>query len=370
LLRNKASAARPPALKPVPAAVAAAPVESGPATVESLGQQLRQVLPTRRLHSVSLCDREANVLWLSEGALGPDEHVLVVEALEVLATDTSLAIHESATEDGRLALFLPVRTPTADLVGIAMILADSKSISDDTLERMSAAPVRAIILRLAVLLKPSQPRPPSQPREPSELSEAEAAASVELSDMPGAPEVEAALAAVPAAPLMSAEEVDQFLEFEMPDEKPEKPLPPLRDIPVARPAPSVRLPPPTEAADSDMLSLELLDEPPGLPPPALLLRGLHLRGQRRPERLLPQPAVPQSRRSPRRRPLQGRRTRRPYPPRRLLPRTPRPMRTCSSMCCPSASCAPAARRAASRSWRALRAACATRRPRMRWCCSD
>jgi EAL domain-containing protein (putative c-di-GMP-specific phosphodiesterase class I) len=266
LLRNKASAARPPALKPVPAAVAAAPVESGPATVESLGQQLRQVLPTRRLHSVSLCDREANVLWLSEGALGPDEHVLVVEALEVLATDTSLAIHESATEDGRLALFLPVRTPTADLVGIAMILADSKSISDDTLERMSAAPVRAIILRLAVLLKPSQPRPPSQPREPSELSEAEAAASVELSDMPGAPEVEAALAAVPAAPLMSAEEVDQFLEFEMPDEKPEKPLPPLRDIPVARPAPSVRLPPPTEAADSDMLSLELLDEPPPAPP--------------------------------------------------------------------------------------------------------
>jgi EAL domain-containing protein (putative c-di-GMP-specific phosphodiesterase class I) len=224
------------------------------------------VLPTRRLHSVSLCDREANVLWLSEGALGPDEHVLVVEALEVLATDTSLAIHESATEDGRLALFLPVRTPTADLVGIAMILADSKSISDDTLERMSAAPVRAIILRLAVLLKPSQPRPPSQPREPSELSEAEAAASVELSDMPGAPEVEAALAAVPAAPLMSAEEVDQFLEFEMPDEKPEKPLPPLRDIPVARPAPSVRLPPPTEAADSDMLSLELLDEPPPAPP--------------------------------------------------------------------------------------------------------
>jgi len=263
LLRNKASAARPPALKPVPAAAAAVPVESGPATVESLGQQLRQVLPTRRMHSVSLCDREANVLWLSEGALGPDEHVLVVGALEVLATDTSLVIHEMATEDGRLALFLPVRTPTADLVGIAMILADSKSIGDETLERLSAAPVRAIILRLAVLLKPSQPNPPSKPSRPSEP---ETAPSEELSDMPGAPEVEAALAALPAAPLMSPEEVDQFLEFDIPDEKPEKPLPPLRDIPVARPAPSVRLPPPTEAAESDMLSLELLDETPPAPP--------------------------------------------------------------------------------------------------------
>jgi EAL domain-containing protein (putative c-di-GMP-specific phosphodiesterase class I) len=237
-------------MKPVPAAPVPAPVESGPATVESLGQQLRQVLPTRRLHSVSLCDHEANVLWLSEGALGPDEHVLVVEALNVLATDTSLHIHEMGTEDGRLALFLPVRAPTADLVGIAMILADAKSLGDDTLERMSAAPVRAIMLRLAVLLKPA---PAAQPARRVE------------SGLPDEPDVEAALAAVPAVPLMSPEEVDQILEFDLPEEKPAKPLPPLRDIPVARPAPAVRLPPPTEAGDADMLSLELLDEPTPAP---------------------------------------------------------------------------------------------------------
>ena len=239
-------------MKPVPAAPVPAPVESGPATVESLGQQLRQVLPTRRLHSVSLCDHEANVLWLSEGALGPDEHVLVVEALNVLASDTSLPIHERGTEDGRLALFLPVRAPTAELVGIAMILADAKSLGDDTLERMSAAPVRAIMLRLAVLLKPA--------------AAAEPARRVE-SGLPDEPDVEAALAAVPVVPLMSPEEVDQILEFDLPEEKPAKPLPPLRDIPVARPAPAVRLPPPTEAGDADMLSLELLDEP--TPPPAV-----------------------------------------------------------------------------------------------------
>jgi EAL domain-containing protein (putative c-di-GMP-specific phosphodiesterase class I) len=248
LLRNKASAARPPALKPVPATPAAAPVQSGPATVESLGQQLRQALPARRLHSVSLCDHEANVLWLSEGALGPDEHVLVVEALELLAADPSLNVHEMGTEDGRLALFLPMRTPTAALAGVAMILADSKTLSDDTLERMSAAPVRAIMLRLAMLLKPQAAAPPAPPATAAE------------SDIPDAPDVEAALAALPAAPLMSAQEVDQMLEFDLPEEKPEKPLPPLRDIPVARPAPAMRLAPPTQSADGDMLSLEMLDE--------------------------------------------------------------------------------------------------------------
>ena len=265
MLRNKASAARPPALKPVPAAPAPARVESGPATVESLGQQLRQVLPTRRLHSVSLCDHEANVLWLSEGALGPDEHSLVVEALEVLATDTSVNIHEMGTEDGRLALFLPVRTPTADLVGIAMILGDAKSLGDDTLERMSAAPVRSIMLRLAVLLKPTS--------SPAVSVDAPTPPGAEFSDLPDAPDVEAALAAVPAAQHMSAEEVDQILEFDLyGSEKPEKPLPPLRDIPVARPAPAVRLAPPTENTGDDMLNLEVLDEPAEAPAPKPVTR--------------------------------------------------------------------------------------------------
>jgi len=196
------------------------------------------------------------VLWLSEGALGPDEHVLVVEALEVLATDTSLTVHEMGTEDGRLALFLPVRAPTAELVGIAMVLGDAKSLGDDALERMASAPMRSIVLRLAVLLKPNQ------------ASEAAPAGNENGADIPDEPDVEAALAAVPAASLMSPQEVDQILEFDLPGEdKPQKPLPPLRDIPVARPAPSVRLPPPTESGDADMLSLELLHEPPPAPKP-------------------------------------------------------------------------------------------------------
>src|SRR5580693_2118209 len=52
----------PPTAAPPPAPAPAA----APLTVESLGQQLRETLPTRRLQSISLCDHEANVLWLSE----------------------------------------------------------------------------------------------------------------------------------------------------------------------------------------------------------------------------------------------------------------------------------------------------------------
>lgn len=172
-------AARSPALKPV--AAAPPPADSGPATIESLGRQLRDVLPTRRLHSLSLCDHDANVLWLSEGALGPDEHSLVVEALELLSADTSLPCHEMGLEDGRLALFLPVRAPTGALVGIAMILADGKAVGEDTLERMAAGPARAVLLRLAVLLKPQDSRPAAGRVEPISAEKADEILEFELS---------------------------------------------------------------------------------------------------------------------------------------------------------------------------------------------
>ena len=220
---HKATAARPSAQKTAATQIG---TDIGALTVEALGQQLRDVLPTRRLHSVSLCDHQANVLWLSEGALGPDEHALVVEALELLSTDTSLPCHELALDDGRLAMFLPVRTPTADLVGIAMILADGKALGDETLERMAAAPVRAIMLRLAVLLKPAALR-----------TAAAAAAPLELMD-----ETQAAAAAVAVKP-MSPVEVNDILEFDLP--------------PKEMPAPRAR----SGASASEMMSLEFVDIP-------------------------------------------------------------------------------------------------------------
>lgn len=260
LLRRKSTAARAPALTPVATSAAAPVAAAGPATIESLGQQLREILPTRRLHSVSLCDHEANVLWLSEGALGPDEHGLVVEALGLLNEDHTLQCHEMAVEDGRLALFLPVRAPTGKLVGIAMILADSKSIGDDTLERMAAAPVRAIMLRLAVLLKPgdlaaaASGAPPALPSvelpelDPFDLIPADSGAP---------PAAKARPQAVPDAAddAISAEEVNDILEFELTPEDTMHNVPALR---AAAAGSAVR----SSETSSEMLSLEFLDAAP------------------------------------------------------------------------------------------------------------
>src|SRR5262249_26097199 len=133
----------------------AVPAASGPVTVESLGRQLRGTLPPLRLHSVSIWDDRSNVVWLSEGALGPDEHHVVGEASEALSTDTTLNLHESAMEDGRIAMFLPVRSPKGGLVGIVMILADTKSVGDDVAERLSVPGIRTLLQKLAVQMRPA-----------------------------------------------------------------------------------------------------------------------------------------------------------------------------------------------------------------------
>jgi EAL domain-containing protein (putative c-di-GMP-specific phosphodiesterase class I) len=106
-----------------------------------------------RLNSVSLCDAEADVLWLSEGALGPDEHSVVIEAIGALQSDTSLPYFEFGMEDGRLAVFLAVRAPKGDLVGVAMILAEMKAVPDGVVERIVTPQVRTILQKIAVFLR-------------------------------------------------------------------------------------------------------------------------------------------------------------------------------------------------------------------------
>ncbi len=232
---------RPPTVTPSAASAATEPV-----TAESLGWQLRAALPPLRLHSVSLYDREANVLWLSEGALGPDEHSLVMDAAEALSADVSQACHEHGMEDGRVAIFLPVRAPKGDLVGLSMILADLKSVGDGVLERMVTPQVRTIMQKIAVLLRGSVGKAGTE--------------TVPILDMTPEPAVERAAPvaraakAPPARPapqpaaaeLLTPEAVDDILEFEL---TPNVPRAEAHTVPT--------LSPPVEESGSESITQEI-----------------------------------------------------------------------------------------------------------------
>jgi EAL domain-containing protein (putative c-di-GMP-specific phosphodiesterase class I) len=139
---------------PAPSAKAA-PKTSTDGTVgaETLGRQLRAALPPMRVHSLSIYNSGGDLLWLSEGALGPDEHGLVIDAVDTLSTADGKHIFTRSLDDGRSAIFLAVRAPRGDLVGLAMILADPKSLKGEASLQSVTAPLRAVLQKIAVLLR-------------------------------------------------------------------------------------------------------------------------------------------------------------------------------------------------------------------------
>jgi len=268
------------------------PVDSAPGTVESLGRQLKDALALRRMQSISVWDTEGNVQWLNEGALGPDEHTLALEGFEQLRADRSLTSQESGLEDGRYALFLPVRAPSRDAVGLVMVLADVKSMSEGAQERIATPAVRAIMQRLAVLMKPAGLSSTSVP----------SLAALQLADEPGTP-VTAPTAAPPAAaPLpdtaagISPQAVHDLLEFEL---APEVPAPRSAPAPVsgaaASASPQYDPPAPDESADEpqDALLLDFIPTPPVLRPAPASSTAAHVNAavQRAHTVLAPTPAV-------------------------------------------------------------------------------
>ncbi|HEY6923509.1 MAG TPA: EAL domain-containing protein [Steroidobacteraceae bacterium] len=242
-----AMAVRPPANTP---AASAAPAATEPVTAESMGWQLRAALPPLRLHSVSLYDEQANVLWLSEGALGPDEHNLVLEAMDTLSNDRSMPCYENGLEDGRVAIFLPVRAPQGDLVGVAMILADLKSVSDGVLERIVSPQVRTIMQKIAVLLRASSKNPSAEAPAPVPIA---VAPVLEL-----APE-RAPQAARPAANIPTAAPAPAVASKGVAPAA-VKPAPNNKAAPAASPAPAPLTPKQASAAEDRSLSPQAIDD--------------------------------------------------------------------------------------------------------------
>ncbi len=126
-------------------------------TAESLGQQLLSLLPPLRLHSASIFNAAGDVQWLSEGALGPDEQVVVEEAIAALTATSTRAHHEAPMADSRAALFLAVRTPRATLAGVIMLLMDAKTLNSGNLAaRILTTSTRSTLQKIALLLAPPQ----------------------------------------------------------------------------------------------------------------------------------------------------------------------------------------------------------------------
>jgi len=199
------------------------PESNEPATAESLGWQLRSALPPMRLHSVSLYNAEADCLWLSEGALGPDEHNVVIEAIEGQKAEKSQQYFEYGMEDGRIGIFLPIRSPRGELSGTVMILADMKSITDGMMEKIVTPQVRTILVKIAMFMRRYAPASSDTSQEIQMPGDAVTPSDVIPSSTTVIEKLPAAAAnglAAEAAKTLGPREVEQILELELVAEPP------------------------------------------------------------------------------------------------------------------------------------------------------
>jgi EAL domain-containing protein (putative c-di-GMP-specific phosphodiesterase class I) len=130
-----------------------APVASTP--IEKIGMQLRDLFPGLRLQFISLHDSKGDALWLSEGAMGPDEHALVLDAMDLFALETRHKCFEKTLGDGRTAMVFAARDPRGERRGAAMLMAESRSLDGSAQEKALLPALQSLLKRFSVLLAPA-----------------------------------------------------------------------------------------------------------------------------------------------------------------------------------------------------------------------
>ncbi|MDE2249958.1 MAG: hypothetical protein KGL25_00935, partial [Gammaproteobacteria bacterium] len=185
-----------------------------PAELEALARTMLAALKAVRVWSLSLHDEHADVLWLNESVLGPDEHEAVRASLEVFAGEGAPTHHEHDLGDGRVAVSFRA-AHGGSVLGLVMVIVDRKAAMTETLvqpasieafEQWLSDALSATQMRLRALpelvaaeaARPARARTTGAARDPELTLEEELTATLELLS-PQALAIAAAATAQPAA---------------------------------------------------------------------------------------------------------------------------------------------------------------------------
>jgi EAL domain-containing protein (putative c-di-GMP-specific phosphodiesterase class I) len=105
---------------------------------------LRAALEPARSHAISLHDEHGDVLWLSEGSMGPDEHNVVREAIEAFADPNASPVLGFDLGDSRAAVMVRTIDSRCTMVGAVMIVMDSRAIARGATKLMTPKLQRAL----------------------------------------------------------------------------------------------------------------------------------------------------------------------------------------------------------------------------------
>lgn len=106
---------------------------------------VRTALEPARAHAISLLDCHGDVLWLTEGSMGPDEHNAVGEAMEAFADPNAAPMLAFDLGDNRSAVFARALDSRRTLVGAVMFVMDTRTISRGPSKLMTPKLQRALV---------------------------------------------------------------------------------------------------------------------------------------------------------------------------------------------------------------------------------
>ena len=181
--------------------------ESSLIDFDAVCRKLRVALEPIRAHAVSLHDETGDVLWLSEGSMGPDEHNAVREAAEAFTDANASPVLSFDLGDMRSAVMVRAINSRRVMVGMVMLIMDTRNLSKGPTRLMTPKLQKALVEFAGVRPERGPPLPspsasglhlaadPSPPRHSSSAPPAASRAAA-----PPAPPAPRAAPKAPPAP--------------------------------------------------------------------------------------------------------------------------------------------------------------------------
>ncbi len=133
---------------------------------DAVCQKVRAAVEPNRTHAVSLHDELGEMLWLSESSMGPDEHNAVREAAETFADPSSDSLLAIDLGDARSAVMIRALNNRRAMVGLVMIIMDTRIVSLGLTKLLTPKLQRALAQFAG--MRPDRAPPPTKP-EASDL---------------------------------------------------------------------------------------------------------------------------------------------------------------------------------------------------------
>jgi EAL domain-containing protein (putative c-di-GMP-specific phosphodiesterase class I) len=126
-------------------------------------QKVRAAVEPARAHAVSLHDELGDVLWLSESSMGPDEHNAVREAAEAFTKPNASPVLAFDLGDSRSAVMVRAVNARRSMVGVVMIVMDTRIVAQGAAKLMTPKLQRALLDFAAMRPDRGQPTAASEP---------------------------------------------------------------------------------------------------------------------------------------------------------------------------------------------------------------